>query len=404
MRSIAQALLATAPPDGARVAPARQSPARQPQGAGRRLDPALNVAPPRVVAGAVLEPDETHQSACRGPDRGKKFAYGRDCHRCLYLRNESKWHNRARFTCNGEHCSWLWAKPPGSVGPWAVGCVVCARAGVGSAWAKFSVQAPTMSHIAQHANCAGHTAALASYCDDAAPRAGRIPAPGGWLDPARAKAGSHVPSHLEFADALCDLTKKYQAAVAGGLAPPQPPEKRSRDALMDAAAGDAVDRRKKRKKLVYCLAEALRQRHREAIRKACTMTVMEDKKGSCHAVRFACVDAESLEVHRGAIGLEECCSNSAEASAKSTMAAYVAFCTPGHGAPFRAGGLAPRDDALLSHMRKITEVGVADGLTAAQNAIIKLREEGFAPSMGAPIRDVAHTGQSLYKRPLVRQQ
>ena len=446
MRSIAQALLAPAPPNRTRDAPGAapasgHPPARQPRGAGtpsgRRLDPAQSrplagskPAGPGApatqqsarAAGAVLESDDAHRSACRPRERGAAFDYRRDCHRCLYLRNESKWLGKAGFACNGDYCTWLRAKRPGEAAPWAVGCFVCARAARGSKWARCEVQKPTMANIAAHTRCKAHAAALAAYCGtdgniDLARRARRIPAPDdGSLGPAQAGSAAHAPSASEFAEALRDVTKQFGAAMAGGLAPPgaamagglTPPaaprsaaEKRSRDALLDVAADDAVDRRAKRRKLVYCLAEALRSRHREAARKACTMTIMEDKKGASHCVRFACVN-ESLEVHRGILGLEECCSNAAEASAKSTMAAYVAFCTPGYGAPFSAGSLTPRDDALLAHMRKITEVGVADGLQAAQNALARLRDEGFAPGLGAPIRDVAHAGQSLYKRPWER--
>lgn len=132
------------------------------------------------------------------------------------------------------------------------------------------------------------------------------------------------------------------------------------------------------------------------------MTIMEDKKGTHHLVRFASVNERELSVCRGMLGLAASFSNAAVDSAKKTMSVFLEFSTPLHGAPGKANSLLQHDDALLQHLRSITEVGVADGLVAAQNALVLLRDEGFAPHMKTVIRDLAHTGQSLYKRPWAR--
>ena len=176
------------------------------------------------------------------------------------------------------------------------------------------------------------------------------------------------------------------------------PQKR-KELEADRECGEQPDERCKHRKLVFCMAEALREKWRQAIRSGSTAAIMEDKKDSMHLVRFNVGSESNLDCVRGTLGMVDSASNSAEKSIEATQLVFNQFCTPGHGSPHRVSRDSVCDEALLSKLQSIVEAGVADGLQAAQNALILLRGTGFAPNMRTIDRDKAHAARSVYQRP-----
>ena len=221
-----------------------------------------------------------------------------------------------------------------------------------------------------------------------------------------ATAGGLAPRDAAGAGGLAPR----DAASAGGLAP-----RRKRAIELDALAGQGPQQRLKSRKIIFCLAEALRDRWREAIRESSSICLMQDKRDVDHVVRFACASDRKLKLTCGVLSVEHAIRGDAKSSKQYTLSALERFCRRDDGAPARgpastglarcadAGGLAPCDPALdsecLRRLRGQTHTLVADGAPSEQKCLRALRDEGSLPGVLLIARDKAHAARSVLTRP-----
>ena len=93
------------------------------------------------------------------------------------------------------------------------------------------------------------------------------------------------------------------------------------------------DRRKVRR-MTWCLAEAIRNRHRAFLREADQIGLHQDKRGAKLLIRFTSVNA-SLQRRSGVLGFLPCHGGHLDII-QSTEQAIRIFCSPGSGAPRRS--------------------------------------------------------------------
>lgn len=120
----------------------------------------------------------------------------------------------------------------------------------------------------------------------------------------------------------------------------------------------------------WCLAEAMRELDREFLRRAHTVSLMQDSRKRRLLVRFKAATL-SLETRRGILGQHHLHgSMNGSGLREGTLATLRTLCTKGLGAPSRPPG-APEpvfDEALMEHMVKSVEEFSADAAADEQHA------------------------------------
>ena len=103
----------------------------------------------------------------------------------------------------------------------------------------------------------------------------------------------------------------------------------------------------KQRRMVWCIAEAMRNMERSHILRSKVMVLHQDGRKHRHTVRFSAIDGE-LRMRRGLLGHVDFVVDGrteepgAVAIKKGAVEVIANFCTRGHGAPDRARGLKPR--------------------------------------------------------------
>ena len=393
--------------------------------------------PPSPQIAEVLPSDKAHQDACSRRVKGKRFKFGADCHRCLAIRNCKKWCKRAAFRRKGQVFTWLRVRSGGDPVPFGVWCVACAWRGRANRWASSVVENPTLSQVHVHERSAGHKHALHAYVASewsAMPevhQALRVPDDTTIVqDVASAAATPYVPTAVDFELEYCRLTRTdsmlqnhkcsawAESAVAAGSSILDPGrvgygplttgvrKRRAREAELDVQDGSKQQMRKRRRKINWCLAEALRERWRTAARACDNFVIMADKKCPNMLGRFACASDAELTACDGTLSLEKCVKGDAVSEALAIADALKHFCTVGYGAPGIGAGSGPGgrpgallDTPLLERCRVKNRTGVADGAASAKKSLVILRTSGFVPNKQNDDRDMAHAGRAIYKRP-----
>ena len=394
--------------------------------------------PPSPQIVEVLPSDKAHQDACSRWVKGKKFKFGADCHRCLAIRNCKKWSKLAAFRRKGQVFTWLRVRSGGDPVPFGVWCVACAWQRRKNRWASSVVEKPTKSQVHVHGRSAGHERALQAYVASEwstmpeEHQARRLPDDTTTIvqDVASAAATPYVPTAVDLEREYCRLTRtdsilqnhKCSAwadwAVAAGSSILDPGrvgngplttgvrKRRAREAELDVQDGSKQQMRKRRRKIIWCLAEALRERWRTKARACDNFVIMADKKCPNMLGRFSCASDTELTACDGTLSLEKCVKGDAVSEALAIADALKHFCTLGYGAPHIGAGSGPGgrqgvvlDTPLLERCRVKNRTGVADGAASAKKSLVILRTSGFVPNKQNDDRDMAHAGRAIYKRP-----
>lgn len=226
-----------------------------------------------------------------------------------------------------------------------------------------------------------------------------------WKTPASLQVG-HFKRHQD--------TQKHKRAAAKSkditLALYAPPERDFLTVLQKFRQGKAngdrgcedVARRKKVRKMKWCLAEAVRERMRDSVRQARSMTVMSDcSKG--HLVLRALMCRDDLEVQDGLLGIANMIERG-EASSLDLASAVVCIlqnlATPCKSPPGHQG-CTTMDSGLVVHMCNIIEVFTADA-AADEQLMAELLQKGASCKGGrAPAGGRAPDLESVFPNLLV---
>ena len=79
----------------------------------------------------------------------------------------------------------------------------------------------------------------------------------------------------------------------------------------------------------FCLAEAVRERHRRFLASACTVSMGMDARQGRLLLRFSGTEPQTLQVRTGTLGLERDYGSGAEACAHAVKVIVERFCSPG---------------------------------------------------------------------------
>lgn len=274
-------------------------------------------------------------------------------------------------------CSWDWLQERDGL----LGCAACHAAGINGAMAAFRVSAHNVSNIQRHAKTASHKRAVENMAkNDVNIATNDI------VDTAFT-----VPSDAEF----CGVWNKMK----GGQ-------------TMIQKTTSGVDTCKKSRAMLWCLAEAIRRQHREMLRTAAAVTIMQDERKGYMLIRFRASD-ELLKVSTGNIGLFEG-GGTGEEVACVTMQALQLFCTPNLGRPSIGTETTENqrrrrpepvcDEHLLEHIASnifIFHADAAGDELVASEALMETPEEGSAllPSLTLAGRDKTHAATRVLERP-----
>ena len=166
------------------------------------------------------------------------------------------------------------------------------------------------------------------------------------------------------------------------------------------------DRRKVRR-MTWCLAEAIRNRHRAFLREADQIGLHQDKRGAKLLIRFTSVNA-SLQRRSGVLGFLPCHGGHLDII-QSTEQAIRIFCSPGSGAPRRSylkESHQPQVDLeLQQRIQQSTGYFGADGESAEQLAGRRMRgrvadqARPLLPNLKVVGWDGAHAARRIVQRP-----
>ena len=274
----------------------------------------------------------------------------------------------------------------------AFGCCLCAAVGLDTQWGNYSGSLK-LSNIKQHTVSAQHVNAEKLLGDPTTPSVYK------------------APSKSEFAEVW----------------------RRARTGPTDVISTNV----KRARNMEFCLAEAVRERHRRFLASACTVSMGMDARQGRLLLRFSGTEPQTLQVRKGTLGLERDYGSGAEACAHAVKVIVERFCSPGVCHPpcgaqavspavapvasrrnaadvaanHRAavvvhdyGGCAALDDSgrgarLLENIKETTHFAVADGAGDGQIAIDNLRREGFWRNLIARHWDQAHGARRITQRP-----
>jgi hypothetical protein len=139
--------------------------------------------------------------------------------------------------------------------------------------------------------------------------------------------------------------------------------------------------RNKQRKVVYCLAESIRQLTRKVLRGADVACLMQDCRKGRLQIRFSCC-SPSMTSTRGVFGEANLARDfdcSADGIKQGTLQILKNYCTPRSSLPFKRTSMKPyktkRLVVLYRHVCRIVELFTADAAADEQLAGAKLRDE-----------------------------
>ena len=244
--------------------------------------------------------DDAHVKACSA---------GAKCARCTWVKYKPVWQ---------KELAWLDAKMNMESGSWGLGCRLCHDAQEVSpeAMSKFPV---SRHHFARYEVNSGDIR-VARFRKHAASPAHRT---------AESMAGGKAPA-LEEIGGFSPTMSEWKSVIS-----------HSKPGHCQADVDDAGNR-KKAHMMRWCLAEAHRQKQREAIQTALCVSLAQDQRGRRFLVRFRAVDAK-LAVCYGTLQLVKVVASpnapGAQGIRQMTLKALQNFCTPS--LPPTYGGLLP---------------------------------------------------------------
>ena len=305
------------------------------------------------------------------------------CTQCTYKANRAKWHAAACFSAE-PRVTWLAHKRSGC------GCVACHEkyhgTAAATALANYRGQTLKWTNILRHKTTYMHKQAEATLARETMPKAYAAPTP-------------------------AEFKQTWQDVRTGNGAP----------RLLD---GKWRNHRKQRA-MEWCLAEALRDLHREFLADASTMSLSWDGRHGRLVSRFSGTHDKTLEVRQGTLGLERDYGSGNVAMTRAMEVMVERFCTVRVCRPGRhedAEGVQPRDaarvnadpdslavrdeggagklvEALFCHVKEIAHMLVGDAAGDGHLAYENLKKKGFLPNVLARLYDQAHGGRRLATRP-----
>lgn len=163
----------------------------------------------------------------------------------------------------------------------------------------------------------------------------------------------------------------------------------------------------KAKQITWCLAEALKDVDRVALRSAQSIAIHQDMRAALLCIRFCCSDG--LQVRRGILGMISDFGTSAAEIRTATLDIVTQACTPRSQPPRRSQGHreAPVVDAVLfSHVCSSIEIFDADGAADEQKAGRMLAGKAGAPAafenLKVVLRDRTHAATRSGAQPDIR--
>ena len=318
------------------------------------------------------EYDDAHQ--------GHTVCDAKECVQCFYKSAQARIRSAAQLPGGGV--TWLVLKTSG------VGCEVCRAVGCQDTYGKCTggMSSLKVGNIRRHGSSRGHVQAV---------------------DIMMQKASSKVyktPSADEF-------RATWEDVRAGKVVTSLP--------------GEKMHNRKRTRCQEWCLAEAVRQKHLQALQQAGTIAVNADGRHSRLLMRFSCIGPDMTR-REGTFGLERGfgTGNEAYTAAMRTIferIATVGACRPhSHdvdGSPPRprdatelmndpeslnvhdTGAAGELDEAVLRHLRAKVNMVVADGAGDGQLAFETLKQTNFLQRLVVRHYDQAHGARRLTSRP-----
>ena len=302
------------------------------------------------------------------------------CVNCYWMKHGSAL--QASCVLPDSDVSWLQAYE--SSDGLRVGCIACYKycseadandlpsiASSPLAWFPVASLTGTLKNLKRHSACPGHQKAVAAFWD--------IP-----LEKPEIPEDA-APSKEQWASIWRSFrSKRY----------------------MDQESSELILREKGRR-MQYCLAEALRVRHRQLLREAQCLTLSLDEAKTRLLVRFACV-GKRLQVHRGVLGMHRSKATGHKSVMESLDHILRNSCTYLHGHPPPTGKTEPTfHEDLYEHLRSITRVWNSDAgpdemLAAKEVQKIPLSKDDLSPLLPNIIlvnRDKAHASRRVARRP-----
>ena len=266
----------------------------------------------------------------------------------------------------GKLKTWLRALGENGESKLRVGCLVCAKCKLPGRMGAFDVttaEGIRIPKLRRHAETIWHKTALQSLC---APEAA---------------SSLQAPSRQEFATLYGQLRNRRHGEIME----------------------NSLVHRKKSRAIIWCLAEAIRNRQREAFRRSQCMALSQDGSETRHLARFVSCD-DNLTVTSGILGMVRCHGAGHKAVLEATKQIYVQAATPGCGASKVA---VPHDDALYNHMRMSTILWNTDagpdellaGTEAKSWQASANDIRPFLPELAYIHRDKAHASRRVIRRP-----
>ncbi len=181
-----------------------------------------------------------------------------------------------------------------------------------------------------------------------------------------------------------------------------------------ACVSDGVDLkigRKKKRKMLYCVAEAMRDAHRARVAASSTLGLMQDERKGRLLVRFKSCTTD-LKGYRGILGQKKVANSTAESLKDQTLKLIRRFCTMRRRIPHKPKKRSVRPRLRVADHRrilKITEFFAADGAENEQLAGRLMKEaksqttmglwRSTCPNLRIVERDRAHALRRVTKRP-----
>ena len=197
------------------------------------------------------------------------------------------------------------------------------------------------------------------------------------------------------------------------------------------------EKRAKSCRMEWCLAEAIREKHRRFLATAATVSMSADSRHGRLLMYFSGASQTSLEVRRGVLGVERDFGTGNEAYERAMTVVMERLCRPGVCSPKvvqkpsdSAGGCAPQipktrrdeveiitkpleglvvhdsggpggtlDEKLLGHIHERTHMVVADAAGDGQHAFENLKKSGVLRNLIVRFWDQAHGARRLTSRP-----
>lgn len=331
--------------------------------------------PPPVCNVEVLGKDEYDDA-----HHGHNKCGARACVQCLYKAAQTRLRSAALLP--GRDVTWLVIKPSG------VGCEVCRVVGYQDTYGQCcgSVSSLKVGNLRRHSKSRRHVQAV---------------------DMMLKKTSSKVYA----TPSVDDFRATWEDVRAGKVATPLP--------------GEKMQSRKRSRCQEWCLAEAVRQKHVQALKSADTIAVNADGRHSRLLMRFSCIGPDMIR-REGTLGLERGFGSGNEAYTAAMRTIFERLATVGACRPHcpDIDGSKPRprdaaqlmndpaslnvhdtgaagelDEEFLRHLRAKVNMAVADGAGDAQLAFEGLKVKKFLNRLVVRHYDQAHGARRLTSRP-----